>query len=196
MTPITANVRTLFKWESPDVIRLTEEIFDQCILGKLFPPEAPLNHNWISPGGWYRGQWIWNTMFVVDLLSLVPGTEAVIQGVFQNYWDFQTEWNRAMPDYAHDMIPCAIRPGKGVRDHMFSQIPILAWGLERVYRRNGDKTLLAQCLAPLEKFHDWYWRERDVTRIDLVAVGAYADGTMDGHWDAVQQARFETFDFE
>ena len=26
----------------------------------------------------------------------------------------------------------------------FSQIPILAWGIERVYRRNGDKELLKQ----------------------------------------------------
>jgi putative isomerase len=70
----------------------------------------------------------------------------------------------------------------------YSQIPILGWGLERVFRRNGDRQLLQQSLKPLERFHEWYWRERDVTNIGLVAVGAYSGD--------IQHGRFETFDFE
>jgi len=70
----------------------------------------------------------------------------------------------------------------------FSQIPILAWGVERVYRRNGDKQLLKQCLGRLERFHDWYWRERDVTNIGLITVGSYSG--------KLQHARWETFDYE
>jgi putative isomerase len=60
--------------------------------------------------------------------------------------------------------------------------------MERVYRRNGDRELLKQGLAPLERFHEWYWRERDVTGVGLIAVGAYSG--------VVQHARFETFDYE
>ena len=102
-------------------------------------------------------------MFVVDLLSILPGTGQVIREVFQNYWDFQDRWNRRCPDYARDMITVAIKTApQEVRQ--FSQIPILAWGVERVYRRNGDKELLKQCLGRLERFHDWYWRERDLHR--------------------------------
>jgi hypothetical protein len=131
-------------------MHLTEEVFQKCILGKVFPPEAPLQHNWIAPGGGYRGQWIWDTMFVVDLLSILPGKEKVIRDVFQNYWDFQVRWNQEMPAYAHDMIPCMIEPGKKdwAKFPAYSQIPILAWGVERVYRRNGDKELVEQALAP------------------------------------------------
>lgn len=184
------DIRSLFEGQDPAVVRLTEEVFQKCILGKVFPAEAPLQHNWIAPGGGYRGQWIWDTMFVVDLLSILPGQDRVIRDVFQNYWDFQGRWNRAMPEYAHDMIPCMIEPGKKdwVKFPAYSQIPILAWGVERVYRRNGDRELVAQSLAPLERFHEWYWRERDVTNIGLVAVGAYSGDT--------QHARFETFDYE
>jgi hypothetical protein len=40
----------------------------------------------------------------------------------------------------------------------------------------------------LERFHEWYWRERDVTNIGLVAVGSYSG--------VPQHARFETFDYE
>ena len=188
--PTAEQIKPLFEWEDPAVIRLAEEVYQKCILGKVFPPEGPLKHNWIAPGGNYRGQWIWDTMFVVDLLSVLPGKEKTIRRVFQNYWDFQPRWNEKMPDYAHDMIPCMMEPaGKDWLEYpAYSQIPILAWGVERVYRRNRDKELLRQSLEPMERFHEWYWRERDVTNIGLVAVGAYSGNT--------QHARFETFDYE
>ncbi len=185
-----AAVRALFESDDKAVMDLLETVYDKCVLGKVFPAEAPLEHNWIAPGGGYRGQWIWDTMFVVDLLAILPGKEQIIRDVFQNYWDFQVRWNTRMPDYAHDMIPCMMVPGKDDWDKFpaYSQIPILAWGLERVFRHNGDKQLLKEALAPLERFHEWYWRERDVTNIGLVAVGSYSGD--------IQHARFETFDFE
>jgi hypothetical protein len=188
--PTVEEIKSFFIAKDPAVMRLTEEVFRKCILGKVFPAEDPLKHNWIAPGGNYRGQWIWDTMFVVDLLSILPGKERVIRDVFQNYWDFQVRWNDRMPDYAHDMIPCMIEPGREnwVAFPAYSQIPILAWGVERVYRRNGDRELLEQCLDPLERFHEWYWRERDVMNIGLVAVGSYSS--------VPQHARFETFDYE
>jgi hypothetical protein len=126
-------------------------------------------------------------MFVVDLLSILPGKKKLIRDIFQNYWDFQDRWNRKMPDYAHDMITVAIKTSpQEVRQ--FSQIPILAWGVERVYSRNGDMQLLKECLGRLERFHDWYWHERDVTNIGLITVGSYSG--------KLQHARWETFDYE
>ena len=152
-------------------------------LDKVMAPTPPLKNTWIVPGGpYYKGQWIWDTMFVVDLLSILPGKKKLIRDIFQNYWDFQDRWNKEMPDYAHDMIPCMIVPGNRgwVEFPAYSQIPILAWGVERVYKRNRDRELVRQCLEPLERFHEWYWRERDVTQIGLVAVGAYVDRPLRG----------------
>jgi len=126
-------------------------------------------------------------MFVVDLLSILPGKKKVIRDIFQNYWDFQDRWNKRMPDYAQDMITAVIKTApQAVRQ--FSQIPILAWGVERAYRRNGDKQLLKQCLGRLERFHEWFWRERDVTGIGLIALGSYSG--------KVQHARWESFDHD
>ena len=165
-----------------------ENVFRKCILEKLRAPVVPLLHTWIQPGGpYYVGQWIWDTMFVVDLLSLLSGQKQVIRDIFQNYWDFQDRWNQKMPDYARDMITVAVKPAPQ-EERKFSQIPLLAWGVERVYQRNGDKELLNRCLGRLENFHDWFWRERDVTNIGLIAVGAYSG--------VVQHARWETFDFD
>jgi hypothetical protein len=190
-TPPPSDLKRLFDASSPEVAKLAEDIFRQCVLGKLESPRGTLKRRWITAGGGFVGQWVWDTMFVVDLLSILPGMEQNIRDVFQNYWDFQVRWNQQRPAFAHDMVPCMIEPQnetKWPEYPAYSQIPILAWGVERVYRRNGDKELIRQCLGPLERFHDWYWRERDVTNVGLVAVGAYSG--------VIQHGRFETFDYE
>lgn len=182
------DIRSLFESDNEEALALTEAVFRKCILDKIMLPTPPLENTWIVPGGpYYKGQWIWDTMFVVDLLSILPGTKKLIRDIFQNYWDFQNRWNRKMPDYTRDMITVAIKT-EPQKVRQFSQIPILAWGVERVYRRNGDRQLLTQCLGRLERFHDWYWRERDVANVGLVAVGSYSG--------IVQHARWETFDYE
>lgn len=182
------DIRDFFETDNPEVLALTQRVFDKCILEKIQKPVEPLLHTWIVPGGpYYKGQWIWDTMFVVDLLSLLPDQKQVIRDVFQNYWDFQDRWNKEAPDYARDMITVAIKTApQEVRQ--FSQIAILAWGVERVFQRNGDKELLKQCLPRLERFHDWYWRERDLHNNGLITLGAYTG--------KVQHAKWETFDYE
>ena len=182
------DIRALFGSNREDVLKLTEDVIRKCVLDKIMPPEPPLQQMWVRPGGpYYNGQWIWDTMFVVDLLSILPGKKKLIRDIFQNYWDFQDRWNREKPDYAQDMITVAIKT-EPQEVRQFSQIPILAWGVERVYRRNGDRALLEQCLGRLERFHEWFWRERDVTNIGLIAVGSYSG--------EIQHARWETFDYE
>ena len=182
------EIGSLFEAGSPEVLALAKRVMEKCVLAKIMPPTPPLKNTWIVPGGpHYKGQWIWDTMFVVDLLSLLPGRKKLIRDVFQNYWDFQDRWNRSAPKHARDMITVAIKTEpQAVRQ--FSQIPILAWGVERVYRRNGDKELLEQCLGRLERFHDWYWRERDLHDNGLITLGAYTGKR--------QHAKWETFDYE
>ncbi len=177
-----------FESDNPAVLALARRVMEKCVLDKIRPPQAPLRHHWIIAGEpHYRGQWIWDTMFVVDLLSLLPDKKEIIRGVFQNYWDFQQRWNAVAADFAQDMITVAIKTWpQEIR--YFSQIPILAWGLERVYQRNGDIELVSKCLDPLERFHDWYWRERDLHGNGLITVGAYSGN--------LQHARWETFDYE
>jgi putative isomerase len=182
------NVSDFFESDNPEVLALAQRVFDKCVLDKLRAPVEPLLHTWVQPGGpYYKGQWIWDTMFVVDLLSILPDQKHVIRDIFQNYWDFQDRWNKEAPAYAQDMITVAIKTApQEVRQ--FSQIAILAWGVERVYQRNNDKELLKQCLGRLERFHDWYWRERDLHDNGLITLGAYTG--------KLQHAKWETFDYE
>lgn len=191
--PAGGDLEALFESDDPRLVRLAAGVMRDCVLAKLKPPEGTARRRWLQAGTGeaFYGQWIWDTMFIVDLLALLPGHRETLRDVFQNYWDFQQRWNVESPAYASDMVPCMIEPRNATTWHAYpaySQIPILGWGLERVYQRNGDKQLLRECLGPLEKFHEWYWRERDVTEAGLIAVGAYSDN--------VQHGRYETFDNE
>jgi len=186
--PAPLDMDSLFEANGPEVRALAKRVMEKCVLEKIMPPTPPLKNPWIVPGGpYYKGQWIWDTMFVVDLLSILPGKKKLIREVFQNYWDFQDRWNKDAPEYARDMITVAIKT-EPQEVRQFSQIPILAWGAERVYRRNGDKELLEQSLGRLERFHDWYWRERDLHDNGLITLGAYTG--------KLQHAKWETFDYE
>jgi glycogen debranching enzyme len=193
----TILIERIFQSSNNDVMKLVEDVYLQCIVQKIHPPDPPLEHKWLAPGGGYLAQWLWDTTFVVDLLSILPGQKKVIREVFENYWDFQRRWNAVKPAFMHGMIANFIAPFDGNQWFpgkqwetfpTFSQAPLLAWGIERVYRRNTDIELVRRALRPLEEFHDWYWRERDVTDCGLVTVGSYSGD--------VQHARFETYDHE
>jgi putative isomerase len=60
--------------------------------------------------------------------------------------------------------------------------------MERVFTRNHDMELLRAGLQPLEDFHEWYWRERDVTGCGMIGVGTYSGDAL--------HARYETYDRE
>jgi putative isomerase len=190
-------LKPLFSSSDPAVLRLVTDAYTDCVLGKIRPPDPPLAHSFVVPGGGYFAQWLWDTMFVLDLLSILPGQQETIRGVFQNYWDFQQRWNNVKPAFMHGMIANFMAPydAPKVRSGLewktfpaYSQAPLLAWGMERVYQRNHDRELLRAGLTPLEEFHEWYWRERDVTGCGLTGVGSYSG-------DA-QHARYETYDRE
>ena len=61
--------------------------------------------------------------------------------------------------------------------------------MERIFDHTGDASLAREALPHLERYHDWFWRERDMDGIGLISQGAY--GT-----DQVQTMRDESgYDF-
>ena len=62
------DIKSLFNSNCEEALNLTKRVFEKCILEKIMPPTPPLKYNWVVPGGpYYKGQWIWDTMFVVDM---------------------------------------------------------------------------------------------------------------------------------
>ena len=190
-------LRPLLETKDPALWQFAVNIFEHCILDRMLPAEPPLKHSWLVPGGGYIGQWLWDTTFITDLLAILPDQRDFIRGAYANFWDFQHRWSEAKPDYAQGMVANFMAPDSGPsgfsgKDWLtfpaYSQAPLLAWGVERVYARNHDMDLVRQALPHLEAFHNWYWRERDLDGVGLVTVGAYSG--------VVQHARYETYDQE
>jgi len=86
---VASILKPLFRSNDSAIWQLVIDAYTDCVLGKIRPPDPPLTHSWIVPGGGYYAQWLWDTMFVVDLLSILPGQQETIRGFFQDYWDFQ-----------------------------------------------------------------------------------------------------------
>jgi glycogen debranching enzyme len=190
-------LKPLLVTDDPVMWKFAVDVFEKCVFGRVRTPDPPLAHPWLFPGGHYDGQWIWDTTFITDLLAIVPSQKEFIRGIYSNFWDYQERWSKAKPDYAQGMIANFISPlsGRGgfsgktwLTFPAYSQAPLLAWGVERVYRRNKDLELVRTALPHLETFHNWYWRERDLDGVGMVTVGSY-----DGVW---KNARFETYDNE
>ena len=49
-------IRPYLQSDDPALWRLATDTFHQCVLGKLRPPELPLAHPWLTPGGNFRPQ--------------------------------------------------------------------------------------------------------------------------------------------
>ena len=188
-----------YRFNHPKLKEIFYEAVTKCILSNVSGPEGVIKRMWISPGGYYTGHWIWDTMFVVDLLSFVPGHEELIRDAFRVYWDFQDDWNAKTPEYAHWMIPNKVGV-EGATPYSQSEC-VIAWTMERIYNRTGDKIIIEEGLERLEKYHDWYWRERDIEGIGLIGVGTYASLVPESHYSKndetlIQSAHFETFDYQ
>ena len=88
-TPAVFDSAALLESDDPVLLKLVQDVFRECVLGKVRPPEGVIQRPWITAGGHFYGQWLWDTMFVADLLALLPDTRQTLRDVFQNFWDFQ-----------------------------------------------------------------------------------------------------------
>jgi putative isomerase len=139
----------------------------------------------------YGAQYIWDTLFMLEPLCLLPGQTEVVREVLRNFWEFQDAWDAIVPEHARGMIQHGFHPDAFLPTACKgnSCSPWLAWGVERIYNHTGDETMAHEALPHLERYHDWYWRERDLDGIGLIAPGAY--GT-----DQVQAMRDDSgYDF-
>ena len=165
----------------------TRQFFHQTywrvVLPKIRPPQGQFTRRWMTPGHGtkYHGnypygcQYIWDTLFMLDPLCRLPGQTEVVREVLRNFWEFQDAWDAIVPEHARGMI----QHGFSAESFLPTKFqgnscgPWLAWGVERIFNHTGDDVLAREALPHLERYHDWWWRERDPDGIGLIAPGAY-----------------------
>jgi putative isomerase len=158
-------------------------LYWDTVIDKIREPMETFKHHWMVPGGTihfglhhYSAQYVWDTAFMLDMLAYLPHFRKITRDVFQTWWDVQDARDEIVPDYARGMIPHGYSP-KSIKDSYPSKTcnPIIAWAVERIYERHQDEELAKEALPHLERYHDWYWRERDLDGIGLISFGSYDD---------------------
>ena len=152
--PADRDLESLFESDDPRLVRMAADVMRNCVLAKIKPPEGTAKHRWLQAGTGdaFYGQWIWDTMFVVDLLAILPEHKETIRDVFQNYWDFQERWNARFPDYAHDMVATMIEPRGNTRPWWeypaFRKSPSWAGASSAFTGATGTKNCCGSVLCP------------------------------------------------
>ncbi len=170
------------------------DVFWRNVLPKIQPPVGLIKHHWTSPGGDYFGNpkayyggYIWDTAFMVDVLSWLPGSEPIVLGVMDNYWNVQRQQDAVTPDvWRHGAIggfsptATAHSPGSG------TQCPLFAWAVLRCHHHQPNLELVRRALPALDSLHEWIWRERSLDGSGLCVLGNYHG--------SLQSARDESYD--
>src|SRR5579872_4163674 len=76
---VESLIRPLFQTSDRALFELAIEAYQRCILGNLRFPATPFRFTWLTGGGGYVGQWLWDTTFVTDLLAVLPGQRDILR---------------------------------------------------------------------------------------------------------------------
>jgi hypothetical protein len=189
------NLPECIDTEDKKLTDLAHSLYKKCLFDKLWEPALPgLPYRWFSISGvndssYGKCQLQWDTMFILNAWAPLDD-DALMRDVFHNYWNV-IDNNPEAPkgSYRYGMVPCTTTPE--LPQGGFSQIPILAWGCQKVFQQTNDPELLELCLPYLDAFLHWYSTDRDKDNDGLIEYGAYKKCSIA---DIVQTARFETFD--
>jgi glycogen debranching enzyme len=112
-------------------------------------PEGLLGRRWTTPDVWpHRHMWLWDSAFHAVGWAELDGEmaqDAILAVIDQQASD--------------GMIRLCEAPEP--QNQPFTQPPVLAWAVWRVFEKTGDEAFLAACYEPLGRFMDWLFRERD-----------------------------------
>lgn len=190
LSELKRELDRIIDFDSDETRDFVIKTYWRCVVDKIRQPQGAMQRRWMTPGGRYHGQqayegqYIWDTMFMLDSLSRLPSQKETVRDVLRTFWDFQDKWDSCMPEYAHGMIGHGFSPssaGPNVPHHSCGAL--IGWGAWRIWKNNGDKTLIREALPHIERYHEWYWRERDLDKIGLVTFGCYIEGAVQGMRD-------------
>ncbi len=168
------------------------DVFWRCVLSKIQQPEGLLKGRWMAPGSLYYGNpnayrngYIWDTAFMVDVLSWLPESEAVVREVMENYWDWQRHRDAMVPEsmaWRRGVVGGSSPAATDYGVNMGTQNPLFAWAIQRCDRHRANPELVDRALPGLDAWHEWIWRERSLDGSGLCVLGNYG-GRLQGARD-------------
>lgn len=146
------------------------------LLGNWRSPAGDLQHDGVFPSAAYQGFygfWSWDSWkHAVALVNFHP---ELAKNSMRSMFDFQNE--------AGMIADCVYFDDKenNWRD---TKAPLASWAVWEIYKATKDSTFLREMLPALEKYHSWWYAQRDVNKNGLCEYGSTDGSSIAARWES------------
>jgi len=141
----------------------------ETLISNWRSPAGSLKHNGLFPSTAYQGFygfWSWDSWKHASALALFNDSLA-------------KESIRSMFDYQNDrgMIADCIYHDPSENNWRDTKPPLAAWAVWNIFGKTGDTAFVSEMWPALMKYHQWWYKYRDIDGDSLCEYGS-ADGTL------------------
>ena len=148
-----------------------------------------LNGNWRSPAGalkydglfpsynyeWFNGFWSWDSW--KHAVAIAQYDTELAQNQILAMYDFQDEMG---------MIADCVYRDNIIEEHNWrdTKPPLSAWAAWEVFQYSKDEKFLKNLFPKIEKYHNWWYKYRDVDQNGLCEYGSTDGSLIAAKWES------------
>jgi len=144
-------------------------------------PAGAVKHQGVSPSvtaRWFNGFWAWDSWKHAYALARIAPELA--KDNMRTMFDYQVSEHDGLRPQDAGMVIDAIFFNKdsargqdgGNWNERNTKPPLASWAIWEIYQQTQDITLLEEFFPKLEKYHQWWYRNRDHNQNGLIEYGA------------------------
>jgi len=153
----------------------------ETLIGNWRSAAGNLLHDSVTPSvtaRWFNGTWAWDSW--KHAYAMASFNAEVSKDNIRAMFDYQVKDNDKLRAQDHGMVIDAIfynkdkaRGGDGGNwNERNSKPPLASWAVWQVYLASKDKNFIKEMFPKLQKYHQWWYRNRDHNQNGLVEYGA------------------------
>lgn len=153
----------------------------ETLIGNWRSPAGNLLHGGVTPSvtaRWFNGLWAWDSW--KHAYAMANFNAEVAKDNIRALFDYQIKTDDAIRPQDEGMVIDAIfynkdnnRGGDGGNwNERNSKPPLASWAVWQVYQATADISFIEEMLPKLQRYHQWWYRNRDHNNNGLVEYGA------------------------
>jgi len=153
----------------------------ETLNGNWRSPAGQLSHDGVTPSvtaRWFNGVWAWDSW--KHAYAMAHFNSDIAKENIRAMFAYQIEANDAIRAQDEGMIIDAIfynqdktRGGDGGNwNERNTKPPLASWAVWEIYKATNDVSFIKEMLPKLQRYHQWWYRNRDHNQNGLVEYGA------------------------
>ncbi len=153
----------------------------ETLNGNWRSPAGKLTHNGVTPSvtaRWFNGVWAWDSW--KHAYAMAHFNADIAKENIRAMFAYQVQDDDAIRPQDEGMILDAIfynqdtaRGGDGGNwNERNTKPPLASWAIWQIYKATGDISFIEEMFPKLQRYHQWWYRNRDHNQNGLVEYGA------------------------